>query len=267
MMRADAGLSEFGQHCHAADFYFGRAMIEHPAASDGGAVEKRERVKCVRVVGVHFDFFGDVLLFDEDAAANRPRALHVRGRFDCNHFDARGFVHDRVTSARWTQRQFHFERKRGAVLRSRQSRRTRCRQLSETVLAPELDGGQWIQRGPVSLKALRDKAVVLIDFWDYTCVNCIRTLPYVGGVESTLRSRAAWWSSACMRRNFPSRARDRTWRKRRRDSASNIQSCSTTTTRSGARTRTGSGRRSTWSMRRGAFATTISAKARTGKPK
>ncbi len=52
-------------------------------------------------------------------------------------------------------------------------------QLSETVLAPELDGGQWIQHGPVSLKALRDKAVVLIDFWDYTCVNCIRTLPYV----------------------------------------------------------------------------------------
>ena len=52
-------------------------------------------------------------------------------------------------------------------------------QLSETVLAPELDGGQWIQHGPMSLKSLRDKAVVLIDFWDYTCVNCIRTLPYV----------------------------------------------------------------------------------------
>src|ERR1700730_6371631 len=52
-------------------------------------------------------------------------------------------------------------------------------QWSETVLAPELDGGQWIQHGPVSLKAQRDKAVVLIDFWDYTCVNCIRTLPYV----------------------------------------------------------------------------------------
>jgi len=52
-------------------------------------------------------------------------------------------------------------------------------QLSETVLAPELEGGQWIQRGPVSLKASRDKAVVLVDFWDYTCVNCIRTLPYV----------------------------------------------------------------------------------------
>jgi thiol-disulfide isomerase/thioredoxin len=52
-------------------------------------------------------------------------------------------------------------------------------QISETVLAPELEGGQWIQHGPVSLKDLRDKAVVLVDFWDYTCVNCIRTLPYV----------------------------------------------------------------------------------------
>jgi len=52
-------------------------------------------------------------------------------------------------------------------------------QLSETVLAPELDGGQWIHHGPVILRALRDKAVVLVDFWDYTCVNCIRTLPYV----------------------------------------------------------------------------------------
>src|SRR5882757_8429831 len=52
-------------------------------------------------------------------------------------------------------------------------------QISETVLAPELERGNWIQHGPVSLKELRDKAVVLIDFWDYTCVNCIRTLPYV----------------------------------------------------------------------------------------
>jgi thiol-disulfide isomerase/thioredoxin len=52
-------------------------------------------------------------------------------------------------------------------------------QLSETILAPELEGGNWIEQGPVSLAALRDKAVVLLDFWDYTCINCIRTLPYV----------------------------------------------------------------------------------------
>lgn len=53
--------------------------------------------------------------------------------------------------------------------------------ISETIYAPELDGGTWVQGGPIHLKELRNKAVVLIDFWDYTCVNCIRTLPYVEG--------------------------------------------------------------------------------------
>jgi thiol-disulfide isomerase/thioredoxin len=53
--------------------------------------------------------------------------------------------------------------------------------LSETIYAPELEGGVWIQGGPVNLRALRGNAIVLVDFWDYTCVNCIRTLPYVAG--------------------------------------------------------------------------------------
>jgi thiol-disulfide isomerase/thioredoxin len=52
-------------------------------------------------------------------------------------------------------------------------------QINETIYAPALDGGEWIQHGPVNLKELRGQAVVLVDFWDYTCVNCIRTLPYV----------------------------------------------------------------------------------------
>ncbi len=52
-------------------------------------------------------------------------------------------------------------------------------EIEETIFAPEPVGGQWLQGGPVSMGALRGKAVVLVDFWDYTCVNCIRTLPYV----------------------------------------------------------------------------------------
>jgi thiol-disulfide isomerase/thioredoxin len=52
-------------------------------------------------------------------------------------------------------------------------------ELEETIFAPEPAGGEWLQGGPVSLGALRGKGVALIDFWDYTCVNCIRTLPYV----------------------------------------------------------------------------------------
>ncbi|MBI2677459.1 MAG: redoxin domain-containing protein [Candidatus Koribacter versatilis] len=46
-----------------------------------------------------------------------------------------------------------------------------------TVRAPEI-GRIWLNSSPLSLHQLRGKAV-LIDFWDYTCVNCLRTLPYV----------------------------------------------------------------------------------------
>ena len=39
-------------------------------------------------------------------------------------------------------------------------------------------GGQWINTKPLTMKELRGK-VVLVDFWTYTCINCIRTLPYI----------------------------------------------------------------------------------------
>ena len=46
-------------------------------------------------------------------------------------------------------------------------------------LAPELQGiVGWINSEPVSLTSQRGK-VVLVDFWTYTCINCIRTLPYL----------------------------------------------------------------------------------------
>ncbi|QJP13615.1 cytochrome c biogenesis protein DipZ [Starkeya sp. ORNL1] len=44
---------------------------------------------------------------------------------------------------------------------------------------PSLDGaGGWLNSAPLSTQALRGK-VVLVDFWTYSCINCIRTLPYV----------------------------------------------------------------------------------------
>ena len=46
-------------------------------------------------------------------------------------------------------------------------------------LAPELiPGGEWINSAPLTLKELRGK-VVLLDVWTYSCINCIRTLPYI----------------------------------------------------------------------------------------
>jgi len=44
---------------------------------------------------------------------------------------------------------------------------------------PALDGAtQWLNSAPLSREALRGK-VVLVDFWTYSCINCIRALPYV----------------------------------------------------------------------------------------
>lgn len=45
--------------------------------------------------------------------------------------------------------------------------------------APEIEGiSSWINSDPLTIAGLRGK-VVLIDFWTYSCVNCIRTLPYL----------------------------------------------------------------------------------------
>lgn len=42
-----------------------------------------------------------------------------------------------------------------------------------------LSGGTgWINSAPLTAKQLRGK-VVLVDFWDYSCINCIRAIPYI----------------------------------------------------------------------------------------
>lgn len=44
---------------------------------------------------------------------------------------------------------------------------------------PSLAGAtQWFNSAPLSPESLRGK-VVLVDFWTYSCINCIRSLPYV----------------------------------------------------------------------------------------
>jgi len=42
-----------------------------------------------------------------------------------------------------------------------------------------LDGAvAWLNSPPLSAEQLRGK-VVLVDFWTYSCINCIRTIPYI----------------------------------------------------------------------------------------
>ncbi len=48
---------------------------------------------------------------------------------------------------------------------------------------PSLDGAvKWLNSPPLTREELKGK-VVLIDFWTYSCINCLRSVPYV----------EAWW--------------------------------------------------------------------------
>lgn len=51
--------------------------------------------------------------------------------------------------------------------------------LADPYPAPEFAGiTAWLNSGPLTMAELKGK-VVLLDFWTYSCINCIRTLSYV----------------------------------------------------------------------------------------
>jgi cytochrome c biogenesis protein CcdA/thiol-disulfide isomerase/thioredoxin len=46
-------------------------------------------------------------------------------------------------------------------------------------LTPSLAGAQqWLNSDPLTIEGLKGK-VVLVDFWTYSCINCLRAIPYV----------------------------------------------------------------------------------------
>lgn len=64
--------------------------------------------------------------------------------------------------------------------------------LAKKIKAPEIveiktDG--WVNSEPLSLEKLRGK-VILLDFWTYSCVNCLRTLPALKQIWSRYRDKS-----------------------------------------------------------------------------
>jgi cytochrome c biogenesis protein CcdA/thiol-disulfide isomerase/thioredoxin len=55
--------------------------------------------------------------------------------------------------------------------------------------APDFLGiAHWFNSKPLSLTDLRGK-VVLVDFWTYSCINCLRTLPHLEAWDRAYRSK------------------------------------------------------------------------------
>jgi thiol-disulfide isomerase/thioredoxin len=54
-----------------------------------------------------------------------------------------------------------------------------ARAAEPPIAPPSLAGAVgWLNSPPLTLESLRGK-VVLVDFWTYSCINCLRTLPHV----------------------------------------------------------------------------------------
>src|SRR3954470_8875588 len=69
-------------------------------------------------------------------------------------------------------------------------RRPQKSKLQVLGAAPDFTGNQrWFNtpgERPLSIANLRGK-VVLVDFWTYTCINCLRTLPYLKALDARYR--------------------------------------------------------------------------------
>ena len=51
--------------------------------------------------------------------------------------------------------------------------------LPVEALTPSLEGAvEWLNSSPLTMDQLKGK-VVLVDFWTYSCINCLRAIPYV----------------------------------------------------------------------------------------
>ncbi|MFN2467991.1 MAG: cytochrome c biogenesis protein DipZ [Gaiellaceae bacterium] len=92
----------------------------------------------------------------------------------------------------WTERTSYADRqlekirgeRRGAALAAG------AEQLRDFGRAPELAGiSRWLNTPggrPLTIRGLRGK-VVLIDFWTYSCINCLRTLPHLKAWDAAYR--------------------------------------------------------------------------------
>ena len=61
--------------------------------------------------------------------------------------------------------------------------------LEKPYPAPEIAGvNNWINSPPLKISDLKGH-VVLVDFWTYSCINCVRTLPYITNWDQKYRDQ------------------------------------------------------------------------------
>jgi cytochrome c biogenesis protein CcdA/thiol-disulfide isomerase/thioredoxin len=153
--------------------YGGRRVAERVRRAGRGPVLQQAlgavMVATAIAVAADLDVRFQTALADDfpDVVVNPTRALEESGA-----------VEDRLADLRGRPR---FE--------SKESAREDPVALPVLGTAPDFqDTGEWFNTAPLSLGRLRDR-VVLIDFWTYTCINCLRTLPHLKAWDRRYRDR------------------------------------------------------------------------------
>ena len=83
----------------------------------------------------------------------------------------------------------YLESKKADPIQSTNSSENNLEKYSKYPRAPDFIGiEKWINSEPLKIEQLRGK-VVLVDFWTYTCINCIRTLPYLKDWDKKYRNK------------------------------------------------------------------------------
>jgi cytochrome c biogenesis protein CcdA/thiol-disulfide isomerase/thioredoxin len=100
-------------------------------------------------------------------------------------------VLSKLSSAQTASLESGLARKLGASQAMNETK-ARTGKMGELILPvegtlPPLDGlGPWFNSPPLTREQLKGK-VVVIDFWTYSCINCLRSLPYVKAWDAKYR--------------------------------------------------------------------------------
>jgi cytochrome c biogenesis protein CcdA/thiol-disulfide isomerase/thioredoxin len=164
--------------------YGGRRLIDQLRAAGRGAAVQRTlgavMVATAVAVATDLDVRFQTALADELPAfiTNPTRGL-----------ERSGAVEDRLAELRGRSR---FEQTAAASGPDAEGSESRPAGLPALGKAPDFVGeGRWFNTpagAPLSLEDLRGR-VVLVDFWTYTCINCLRTLPYLRAWDGRYRDR------------------------------------------------------------------------------
>ncbi len=94
------------------------------------------------------------------------------------------YLQDKVENSSSGKRELAKLRGGGAALTATKKQ---SGELPDYGVAPPFHAdGDWINSKPLTLEQLRGK-VVLVDFWTYSCINCLRTLPHLKAWDATYR--------------------------------------------------------------------------------